>query len=62
LSKSQSPVKDILNKIPIQIYFDRQTQTAVIRGDKNKELPGVEDFGFHSMRSTQQQIFVVEYK
>jgi hypothetical protein len=46
LSKSQLPAKDILNKIPIKIYFDRQTQTAVKRGDKNKKLPAVEGFWF----------------
>jgi hypothetical protein len=46
LSKSHSPVKDIFNKIPIQIYFDRETQTAVITGDKNKNLPAVAGFWF----------------
>jgi hypothetical protein len=30
----------------MQIYFDRQTQTEVIRGDKNKELPEVLGFWF----------------
>jgi hypothetical protein len=46
LSKSQSPVKGIFNKIPIQIYFDRQTQTAAIRYEKNKELTAVAGFWF----------------
>jgi hypothetical protein len=46
LSRSRSPVKDIFNKVPIQIYFDRRTQTAVIRDEKNKELPAVVGFWF----------------
>jgi hypothetical protein len=32
--------------IHIQIYFDRETQTAVIRDDKNKENPAVAGFWF----------------
>ena len=46
LSSSQSTVKDILKNILIQIYFDRQNQAAVIRGDKNKELLAVKGFWF----------------
>jgi hypothetical protein len=46
LSRTRSPVKDIFNKIPIQIYFDRKTNTAIIRDSKNNELPSVVGFWF----------------
>ena len=63
LSRSRSPVKDIFNKIPIQIYFDRKTQTAVIRGEKNKELPAVVGFWFawYAFHPT-TKIFIGEQK
>jgi hypothetical protein len=62
-STSQSPVKDIFNKIPIQIYFDRQTQKAVIRDDKNKELHSVARFWFDWYAFyPATEIFVVEKK
>jgi hypothetical protein len=31
LSRTRSPVKDVFNKVPIQIHFDHKTQTAIIR-------------------------------
>jgi hypothetical protein len=46
LSRTRSPVKDIFNKIPIQIHYDRKTKTAVIRDSKNNELPSVVGFWF----------------
>ena len=46
LSRTRLPVKDIFNKIPIQIHYDRKTKTAVIRDSKNNELPSVVGFWF----------------
>lgn len=46
LSKTTSPVKDVFNKIPIQIHYDGKTKTAVIRDSNNKELPSVVGFWF----------------
>jgi hypothetical protein len=46
LSKSQSPVKIFLTRFRYRFIFDRQTQTAVIRNDKYKELPAVAGFWF----------------
>ncbi|MFT4577838.1 MAG: hypothetical protein ACI9UO_000657 [Nitrospinales bacterium] len=46
LSRTRSPVKDVFNNIPIQIYYDRKTKTAVIRDSKDKELPSVVGFWF----------------
>jgi hypothetical protein len=46
LSRIRSPVKDVFNKIPIEIYFDRKNQTAVIRDGENNELPSVVGFWF----------------
>jgi len=40
------PVKDVFNKVPIQIHFDHKTQTAIIRNSKNDELPSVVGFWF----------------
>ena len=40
------PVKDVFNKVPIQIHFDHKTQTAIIRNSKNDELPSVVEFWF----------------
>ncbi|MBT6716204.1 MAG: DUF3179 domain-containing protein, partial [Nitrospina sp.] len=46
LNKSRSPVTDIFNKMPIQIFYDRKTRTAVIKDSKDKELPSVVGFWF----------------
>ena len=46
LSKTRSPVKNVFNKVPIQIHFDHKTQTAIIRNSKNDELPSVVEFLF----------------
>lgn len=46
LSRTRSPVNDIFNKIPIQIFYDRNTKTAIIKDSKNQELPSVVGFWF----------------
>ncbi len=46
LSKVDSPVKDVLGKIPVQIFYDGNTRTAVIRNKNNRELPSVVGFWF----------------
>ena len=46
LSKTRSSVKNVFNKVPIQIHFDHKTQTAIIRNSKNDELPSVVGFWF----------------
>jgi hypothetical protein len=46
LSKVESPVKDVLGKIPVQIFYDRKTRTAVIRDENNREIPSVVGFWF----------------
>ena len=46
LSRTRSPVKDVFNKVPIQIYFDHKTQMVIIRNSKNDELPSVIGFWF----------------
>ena len=46
LSKTRSTVKDVFNKVPIQIYFDHKTQMVIIRNSKNDELPSVIGFWF----------------
>jgi hypothetical protein len=61
LSKTHSPIKDIFNKIPIEIHYDRKTQTAVIKDSKDKELPTVVGFWFawYAFHPT-TKIFVAE--
>jgi len=63
LGRTRSPIKDIFNKIPIQIYFDRKTKTAVIRDSKNNELPSVVGFWFawYTFHPT-TKVFVAEQK
>ncbi|MBC8283085.1 MAG: DUF3179 domain-containing protein [Nitrospinae bacterium] len=46
LSKVRSPIKDTFNKTSLQIFYDRNIKTAVIRNSKNKELPSVVGFWF----------------
>lgn len=46
LNKVKSPVKDILGKTPIRIFYDRKSKTAFIRDDKNREIPSVLGFWF----------------
>jgi len=46
LSRIRLPVKDIFNKVPIQIHCDHKTQTTIIRNSKNDELPSVVGFWF----------------
>ena len=61
LSRTHSPVKDVFNKIPIQIHYDRKTKMAVIRDSKNNELPSVVGFWFawYAFHPT-TKVFVVE--
>ena len=46
LNKVSSPIKDVVSKVPIQIHYDGKTGTAVIRDEKNIELPSVVGFWF----------------
>ena len=46
LSRTRSPVKDVFNKAPMQIYFEPKTQPAIIRNSKNDNLPSVIRFWF----------------
>ncbi len=46
LSTARSPVKDVFNNIPLHIYYDSKTQTAVIKGSNNQLLPSVVGFWF----------------
>ena len=47
----------------MQFHYDRKTQTAVIRGSKNNELPSVVGFWFawYAFHPT-TKVFVVEQK
>ncbi len=46
LNKLKSPVKDVLGKTPIRIFYDHRSKTAFIRGEKNGEIPSVVGFWF----------------
>jgi hypothetical protein len=46
LSKAKSPLKDVVAKKPIQIFYDRKTRTAIIRDEQNREIPSVVGFWF----------------
>lgn len=46
LAKAKHPVTDKLNGASIKVIFNKQSQTAVIRDDKGKELPSVVSFWF----------------
>jgi len=46
LAKAKQPVVDKLNGSSVKVIFDKQSQTAVIRDDKGKELPSVVGFWF----------------
>ncbi|MEK9629206.1 MAG: DUF3179 domain-containing protein [Nitrospinota bacterium] len=46
LGKSGSPVKDIINGVPVKIYYEGKSKTAVIKDGKNKELPSVVGYWF----------------
>jgi hypothetical protein len=63
MSRTRSPIKDIFNKIPIQIHCDRKTKTAVIRDSKNNELPSVLGFWFawYAFHPT-KKVFIAEQK
>jgi hypothetical protein len=63
LSRTGSPVKNVFNKVPIQIHYDRKTQTAVIRDSKNTELPSVVGFwlAWYAFHPT-TKVFIAEQK
>jgi hypothetical protein len=46
LNKVASPIKDVLGKTNVQIFYDRKTKTAVIRDKNNREIPSVVGFWF----------------
>ena len=46
LAKAKQPVVDKLNGSSVKVIFDEQSQTAVIRDSKGKELPSVVGFWF----------------
>jgi hypothetical protein len=46
LAKAKSPVKDTLGKKAIRIFYDHQSKTAIIRDEKNRDLPSVVGFWF----------------
>ena len=46
LAKTKSPVMDYLGKTPIRIFYDHKSRTAVVRDEKNQELPSVVGYWF----------------
>jgi hypothetical protein len=46
LRKAKSPIKDRLGKIPVHIFYDPKSRTAIIRDEKDRELPSVVGFWF----------------
>lgn len=46
LAKSRQPVMDKFNGSSVKVIFDKQSQTAMIRDSKGKELPSVVGFWF----------------
>ena len=46
LGKVESPVKDVLGKTPIRVFYDRKTRTAVIRDENGRQMPSVVGFWF----------------
>ena len=46
LNKVASPIKDVLGKTNVQIFYDRKTKTVVIRDKNNREIPSVVGFWF----------------
>ena len=44
LKKIAYPIIDVISKIPIQIFYDRKIKTAVIRDEKNREIPSIVEF------------------
>ena len=46
LKKVASTIKDVIEKASVQITYDRKTKTAVIRNEKNQEIPSVLGFWF----------------
>ena len=46
LAKTKQPVKDKLNGTPIKVFFDKESQTAVIRDGQGNEIPSVVGFWF----------------
>ncbi len=46
LDKVESPVKDVLGKTVVRIFYDRKTRTAVILDENDRPLPSVTGFWF----------------
>ena len=46
LNKLKSPVKDVLGKTPIRIFYDHRSKTAFIRDEEDGEMPSVAGFWF----------------
>ncbi|GJL77240.1 MAG: hypothetical protein NPINA01_02290 [Nitrospinaceae bacterium] len=46
LAKAKQPVVDKLNGAPVEVVFDKKSQTAVIRDEKGREIPSVVGFWF----------------
>jgi hypothetical protein len=46
LSKVKSPIRDTLGKTPLRIFYDHKSRTAIIRDEKNREIPSVVGFWF----------------
>jgi len=46
LAKAKQPVRDKLNGTPIKVFFDKESQTAVIRDGQGNDIPSVVGFWF----------------
>ncbi len=46
LGRSSLPVRDQIGKFPITIFYEAETNTAIIKDEKGKELPTVVGFWF----------------
>ncbi len=46
LRKVKSPVKDVLGQTSVRIFFDRKSETVVIRDENNREIPSVVGYWF----------------
>ena len=63
LDKIKSPLKDVVGKTSIRIFYDRKTRTAVIHDENNREIPSVVGFWFAWYAfHPETKIFSVEQK
>lgn len=46
LEKASSPLSDIIGGVPVKVYFDKESQTALIKDSKGEELPTLVGFWF----------------